>query len=61
MHCEKGIELVREASRSQDSLQPFNEDLVRQTLEETKQLWEKNRQEVEELAIISPSVSYRYI
>ena len=28
MHGEKGIELLREAARSQDVLLPFNEDQV---------------------------------
>jgi len=62
MHGEKGIELLREAARSQDVLLPFNEDQVRQTLEETKQLWEKNRQEVAELssATVTPSIAYRH-
>lgn len=60
MYGEKGIELVREINRTKETLPPFNEDVVRQTLEETRQLWELNRQEVAENQTISPSITYRH-
>lgn len=57
---EKGIDLVKEASRSNFNLTPFNEDVVRQTIEETRALWESNRAEVEATGAISASVSLRH-
>ena len=40
---ESALNLVKEAARNRGSLNPFNEDLVRQTIEETRRLWEQNR------------------
>lgn len=60
MFGEKGIDLVREAARTDDNLPPFNEDVVRQTLEETRSLWEQNRQEVALHSTISPSITFRH-
>eukprot|EP00088_Acartia_fossae_P054641 TRINITY_DN6297_c0_g2_i2.p1 TRINITY_DN6297_c0_g2~~TRINITY_DN6297_c0_g2_i2.p1 ORF type:complete len:198 (+),score=21.01 TRINITY_DN6297_c0_g2_i2:32-595(+) len=61
MYGEKSVELVREASRAFDNLQPFNEDLVRQSLEETKLLYEMNRKHVEENGdTMTPSMIYRH-
>ena len=37
------MSLVKEAARNKGSLNPFNEDLVRQTIEETRRMWEQNR------------------
>jgi len=60
MYGEKGIELVREAARVEDALPPFNEDVVRQALEETRNLWELNRAEVAEGAVITPGITFRH-
>eukprot|EP00088_Acartia_fossae_P058626 TRINITY_DN6884_c0_g1_i1.p1 TRINITY_DN6884_c0_g1~~TRINITY_DN6884_c0_g1_i1.p1 ORF type:complete len:187 (+),score=13.14 TRINITY_DN6884_c0_g1_i1:45-605(+) len=60
MYGEKGIELVREISRVDDQLPPFNEDVVRQTLEETRTLWEKNRADVAENEVVTPLVTFRH-
>jgi len=63
MYGEKGIELVREAARVEDWLPPFNEDVVRQTLEETRKLWDLNCQEVaqhDSMARPTPSITYRH-
>ena len=40
---EKALDLVKDAARNENSLNPFNEDLVRATIEETRRLWEQNR------------------
>ena len=40
---ESAMSLVKEAARNKGSLNPFNEDLVRQTIEETRRMWEQNR------------------
>ena len=40
---ESALSLVKEAARNKGNLNPFNEDLVRQTIEETRRLWEQNR------------------
>jgi GINS complex subunit 1 len=60
MYGEAGVLLVREAARSKDSLPPFNEEIVRQTIDETKALWAENSAEVAEKAIISPAITYRH-
>jgi len=60
MFGEKGVTLVREAARIQDVLPPFNEDIFRQTIEETRNLWEQNRLEVGENQGISPSITFRH-
>ena len=57
------MELVREAARSRGPaglLAPFNEDMVRQVLEEVRTLWERNRAEVGATKAISPAVSLRH-
>ena len=40
---EAALNLVKEAERNKENLNPFNEDLVRQSIEETRRLWEQNR------------------
>ena len=60
MYGEKGFELVKEAARSSFNMPPFNEDVVRQCLEETRALWEANRAEVEGSGAISPGVTLRH-
>ena len=40
---EAALNLVKEAGRNKENLNPFNEDLVRQSIEETRRLWEQNR------------------
>ena len=40
---EKALDLVKDAARNENNLNPFNEDLVRATIEETRRLWEQNR------------------
>ena len=60
MFGEKGLELVKEAARTHNTLIPFNEDVVRQTLEETRALWEANRAEVAETSAIGPSTTLRH-
>lgn len=57
---EKGYELVKEAGRAREQLVPFNEEVVRQCLEETRQLWEENRREVAETETISASTALRH-
>ncbi|XP_033636748.1 DNA replication complex GINS protein PSF1-like [Asterias rubens] len=47
MFCEKVLELIRELKRSLDgTLLPFNEDGVRQVLEEMKALYDQNQTDV---------------
>jgi len=60
MFGEKGLELVKEAARTHHSLIPFNEDVVRQTLEETRALWDANRTEVAETSAIGASITLRH-
>lgn len=38
---EKAIELIREGARTRDMLGPFNEDKVRQILEEMRSLFDQ--------------------
>lgn len=40
---EKALDLVKDAARNENNLNPFSEDLVRATIEETRRLWEQNR------------------
>ena len=56
---DKALELIRESARTPDSLIPFNEDLVRQVLEEIRWLWDENCREVNESSVVSPSVTLR--
>ena len=60
MFGEKGLELVKEAARTHNNMVPFNEDIVRQTLEETKNLWDANRAEVAESSTVGPSTILRH-
>ena len=60
MFGEKGLELVKESARTNNALIPFNEDVVRQTLEETRALWESNRAEVAETSAVGPSITLRH-
>ncbi|XP_053395566.1 DNA replication complex GINS protein PSF1-like [Mercenaria mercenaria] len=47
MLAEKALELIRELQRSTDgTLSPFNEDRVRQVLEEMKALFDQNQKDV---------------
>nr|XP_006003706.1 PREDICTED: DNA replication complex GINS protein PSF1 isoform X2 [Latimeria chalumnae] len=47
MFCEKAIELIRELHRAADGQLPaFNEDGIRQVLEEMKALYEQNQADV---------------
>ncbi|XP_077191500.1 DNA replication complex GINS protein PSF1 [Paroedura picta] len=49
MFCEKAIELIRELHRASDGQLPaFNEDGIRQVLEEMKALYEQNQADVNE-------------
>ncbi len=66
---EKAMELVREAARSGGGAGgsgggganvPFNEDLVRQVLEECRALYERNRADVERLGEATPAVHLRH-
>ena len=53
---ESALSLVKEAARNKGNLNPFNEDLVRQTIEETRRLWEQNRYCSGEYMIVSQSM-----
>ena len=57
---ESALNLVKEAARNQSNLNAFNEDLVRQTIEETRRLWEQNRSEVAETSAIGPATTLRH-
>lgn len=47
MFCEKALELVRELHGAPEGqLPPFNEDGLRQVLEEMKALYEQNQSDV---------------
>ncbi|XP_065777657.1 DNA replication complex GINS protein PSF1-like isoform X4 [Muntiacus reevesi] len=49
MFCEKAVELVRELHRAAEGRLPaFNEDGLRQVLEEMKALYEQNQSDVAE-------------
>uniref|UniRef100_A0A8C5KSU3 DNA replication complex GINS protein PSF1 n=1 Tax=Jaculus jaculus TaxID=51337 RepID=A0A8C5KSU3_JACJA len=53
MFCEKAVELIRELHRAPDGQLPaFNEDGIRQVLEEMKALYEQNQSDVIFLAFI---------
>ena len=43
---EAALELIRETLRSQDMLEPFNEDKVRSVLDEIRALYEQNEKEI---------------
>lgn len=58
--AEKGLELVREADRAGDNLGPFNEDKVRQVLEEMRVLYDENHREIEVRQGISPAIHLRH-
>ncbi|XP_043913579.1 DNA replication complex GINS protein PSF1 isoform X1 [Protopterus annectens] len=66
MFCEKAIELIRELHRSGDgSLPAFNEDGVRQVLEEMKALYEQNQTDVHEAksdgrSDLIPTITFRH-
>ncbi|XP_044733141.1 DNA replication complex GINS protein PSF1-like [Chrysoperla carnea] len=46
MFAEKALELLKELNRNPDNLPPFNDDLVRQVLEEMRVLYNENHQDV---------------
>ncbi|XP_063241956.1 DNA replication complex GINS protein PSF1-like isoform X1 [Bacillus rossius redtenbacheri] len=56
MFCEKALELIKELDRSPDCLSPFNDEAVRQVLEEMKALFEQNQKDVN--AAIAGDASY---
>lgn len=60
MLAEKALELVRESERSRDALGPFNEDSMRQVLEEMRALFESNQREVERTRTISSAIHVRH-
>jgi len=57
---EAALNLVKEAGRNKENLNPFNEDLVRQSIEETRRLWEQNRAEVAETGTIGASITLKH-
>ncbi|XP_040285585.1 DNA replication complex GINS protein PSF1 isoform X2 [Bufo bufo] len=66
MFCEKAIELIRELQRASDGQLPaFNEDGIRQVLEEMKALYEQNQADVNEAKTESrseliPTIKFRH-
>lgn len=66
MFCEKAIELIRELQRASDGQLPaFNEDGVRQVLEEMKALYEQNQGDVNEAksegrSDLIPTIKFRH-
>ena len=57
---EKALDLVKDAARNENNLNPFNEDLVRATIEETRRLWEQNRSEVAETGQVGPGTTLKH-
>ncbi|MGH0149416.1 UNVERIFIED_CONTAM: hypothetical protein FKN15_015689 [Acipenser sinensis] len=66
MFCEKAIELIRELQRASDGQLPaFNEDGIRQVLEEMKALYEQNQTDVNEAksegrSDLIPTIKFRH-
>ncbi|XP_067091725.1 DNA replication complex GINS protein PSF1 isoform X2 [Osmerus mordax] len=66
MFCEKAIELIRELQRMGDGQLPaFNEDGIRQVLEEMKALYEQNQSDVNEAksegrSELIPTIKFRH-
>uniref|UniRef100_A0A3Q3SZU9 DNA replication complex GINS protein PSF1 n=1 Tax=Mastacembelus armatus TaxID=205130 RepID=A0A3Q3SZU9_9TELE len=66
MFCEKAVELVRELHRMSDGQLPaFNEDGLRQVLQEMQTLYEQNQRDVNEVksegrADLIPSIKLRH-
>ncbi|KAJ6667088.1 hypothetical protein lerEdw1_019092 [Lerista edwardsae] len=65
MFCEKAAELIRELHRASDGQLPsFNEDVIRQVLEEMKALYEQNQTDVNEAksghAELIPTIKFRH-
>lgn len=60
MLAEKALDLIKEESRAQDSLPPFNEDKVRQVLEEMRLLFETNQAEIEANQVVTPAIHLRH-
>ncbi|KTF95942.1 hypothetical protein cypCar_00049874, partial [Cyprinus carpio] len=66
MFCEKAVELIRELHRMGDGQLPaFNEDGIRQVLEEMKALYEQNQTDVNEAKTegkseLIPSIKFRH-
>uniref|UniRef100_UPI003AAB4382 DNA replication complex GINS protein PSF1 isoform X2 n=1 Tax=Centroberyx gerrardi TaxID=166262 RepID=UPI003AAB4382 len=66
MFCEKAVELIRELQRMGDGQLPaFNEDGVRQVLQEMKVLYEQNQTDVSEAKSVGrsdliPSIKLRH-
>ncbi|GLG92669.1 hypothetical protein R5R35_001770 [Gryllus longicercus] len=47
MFGQKGLELIKELNRTPDVLPPFNDDVIRQVLEEMNALFEQNRMDLD--------------
>ncbi|XP_056617171.1 DNA replication complex GINS protein PSF1 isoform X1 [Triplophysa dalaica] len=66
MFCEKALELIRELQRMGDGQLPaFNEDGIRQVLEEMKALYEQNQSDVNEAKTegkseLIPTIKFRH-
>ncbi|XP_005634230.1 DNA replication complex GINS protein PSF1 isoform X3 [Canis lupus baileyi] len=66
MFCEKAMELVRELHRAPEGQLPaFNEDGLRQVLEEMKALYEQNQSDVNEVksggrSDLIPTIKFRH-
>uniref|UniRef100_A0AAZ3RSD2 DNA replication complex GINS protein PSF1 n=1 Tax=Oncorhynchus tshawytscha TaxID=74940 RepID=A0AAZ3RSD2_ONCTS len=66
MFCEKAIEIIRELHRMGDGQLPaFNEDGIRQVLEEMKALYEQNQSDVNEAksegkSELIPTIKFRH-
>ncbi|XP_072360622.1 DNA replication complex GINS protein PSF1 isoform X2 [Scyliorhinus torazame] len=61
MFCEKAIELIRELQRAADGQLPaFNEDGIRQVLEEMKALYEQNQTDVYDRLLRIRSLRWEY-
>ncbi|KAF7486591.1 DNA replication complex GINS protein PSF1 isoform X5 [Marmota monax] len=66
MFCEKAVELVRELHRAPEGQLPaFNEDGIRQVLEEMKALYEQNQSDVNEAKLggrgdLIPTIKFRH-
>ncbi|XP_069788008.1 DNA replication complex GINS protein PSF1 isoform X1 [Narcine bancroftii] len=66
MFCEKAVELIRELQRAADGQLPaFNEDGIREVLEEMKALYEQNQCDVneaksEERTDLIPTIKFRH-
>ncbi|XP_051866900.1 DNA replication complex GINS protein PSF1 isoform X2 [Pristis pectinata] len=61
MFCEKAVELIRELQRAADGQLPaFNEDGIREVLEEMKALYEQNQSDVYDRLLRIRSLRWEY-